>query len=352
MKIDLINDKVYNDKNIKIVKNIIIECFTETKEWYRKPLINECIKRLGLSNTLIKDKSYNSLFTKCKSLIGSVITMMINDGHLFLNDKKILVLLKDITVILQEDDVKNFIGSLLKKQSLSKKEIYNICIKYYKVDKTATKDDDKELKLIISKILKSSVDDNVLKCENDLYSFVSSNTGLDCKIYNVINESKSENIRTCLKKAISIKGGEFFEAFSVKVVSDYYKYTKNQVLESKVTGGSEDNGIDGVIKLMDTLNKETLILMQAKVRTSCQVTLKEVREFYGAFKSLKGDVGIFITNTTFHREAVKFSKLMSDLILIDIDLLLKLCNITNTGIIMKNDSYILDENVFVNENFN
>ena len=122
---------------------------------------------------------------------------------------------------------------------------------------------------------------------------------------------------------ISTKDGEFFEAYSVNVLTKYLIYKNNEILESKVTGGSEDNGIDGVIKIKDLLNKQTNILIQSKVRTNCQVTLKEVREFYGAFKALKGDIGIFITNTTFHREAVKFSKLMSDLILIDIDLLLK-----------------------------
>ena len=39
-----------------------------------------------------QDKSYNSIFTKCKSLIGSVITTMINEGYLFLNDAKLILL--------------------------------------------------------------------------------------------------------------------------------------------------------------------------------------------------------------------------------------------------------------------
>lgn len=353
MKIDLINEKAYSDKNIKIVKKLIIDCFIAKTEWYRKPLINTVVKNLGLSEEIVKDKSYNSIFTKCKSLIGSVITSMINDGHLYLNDKKLLVLLKDIKVIVQEDDVKNYIGSLLKKQPLSKKEINSLCIKYYKADKTETKEDDNELKQIISQILKSSVNDNILKLENNMYSFVSSNTGLDCKIQNVINESKIEEILPSLRKAISIKGGEFFEALSVKVVSEYFKYTKNTIIEAKVTGGSEDNGIDGIIEFTDTLRKNTRILMQAKVRTNNQVTLKEVREFYGAFKSQKADVGIFITNASYHREAIKFSKTMNDLVLIDGEILLELCMLTNTGIIKNEDNTtVLDEKIFVYENFN
>ena len=172
MQIDLINSKVYNENNIKIVRKLIIDCFTDRPEWYRKPLINTVVKQLGLSSEVLKDKSYNSIFTKCKSLIGSVINDMINDGYLYLDNRKILVLLKDIKVILQEDDVKNYIGSLLKKGPLSKKDINNQCINYYKTNKTDTTDDDSELKQIIANILKTSISNNILKLENSLYSFV------------------------------------------------------------------------------------------------------------------------------------------------------------------------------------
>lgn len=353
MKIDLINDKVYSDKNIQVVKKLIIECFIEKPEWYRKPLINTVVKQLGLSNTLLSDKSYNSVFTKCKSLIGSVITSMINDNYLYLNDKKILVLLKDIKVIVKNDDVKSYIGSLLKISPLSKKDINNKVLSFFKADKTETKDDDNELKQIISTILKTSINDNILKLENNLYSFVSSNTGLDSKIQSVVNESKNDNILNRLKNAISVKGGEFFEALSVKVVSDYLKYKNNTIITAKVTGGSEDNGIDGIIEITDALKKNTLILMQAKVRTSNQVTLKEVREFYGAFKAQKADIGIFITNATYHKEAIKFSKNMNDLVLVDGEILLDLCKLTNLAIIKNDDNtYSLDEKIFIYENFN
>ena len=265
MKLDLINEKVYNEKNESIVRKNIINLFTIKNKWHRKPLINECIEQLNLSEQIKNDKSYNSLFTKCKSLIGSVITSMINEGYLFLNDAKELVLLKEVSVILHEDEVKNYIGSLLKLSALSKKEIINNCIKYYKVNKTETKDDDNELKTIINKILKQGINDNLLKLENNEYSFLSLNTALDCKIKNVINESKTEPLINCLKKALVIKGGEFFEAFSVKILTEYFKYKNNTIVSSSVTGGSQDNGIDGIIELTDELNKQTKILIQAKV---------------------------------------------------------------------------------------
>ena len=198
--------------------------------------------------------------------------------------------------------------------------------------------------------LDQGINDNLLKLENNKYSFVSLNTALDCKIKNIINESKTEPVIDCLKKALVIKGGEFFEAFSVKVLTEYFKYKNNKIVTSSVTGGSQDNGIDGIIELTDDLKKQTKILIQSKVRTKF-VTLKEVREFYGAFKSEKGDVGIFITNATFHKEALKFSKNLNDLVLVDDEILLNICNITNVGIKPFNDTYILDEDIFVNEHF-
>lgn len=352
MKLDLINEKIYNEKNEKIVRKQIIECFKIKQQWYRKLLINTCVDQFDLSEQIKQDKSYNSIYTKCKSLVGTVITSMINEGYLFLNDVKLLVLLKDISVIIHEDEVKNYIGSLLKINTLTKNEIINKCIKYYKVDKTETKEDDKELRKVINNILKQGINDNVLKINNNYYSFVSSDTALDCKIYNIINESKKEPLINCLKQAISIKGGEFFEAYSVKILSEYFKYKNNTILCAKVTGGSEDNGIDGIIELIDDINKKTIVLIQAKVRTKCQVTLKEVREFYGAFKSKKADIGIFITNNNYHREAIKFAKGINDLVLIDDEILLKLASITKCGIVNNKDYYMLDENIFVKENFN
>ena len=69
MKLDLINEKVYNEKNIRLVTKIIIDSFVAKDKWYRKPLINNCLEQLNLSDQIKSDKSYNSLFTKCKNCL-------------------------------------------------------------------------------------------------------------------------------------------------------------------------------------------------------------------------------------------------------------------------------------------
>lgn len=351
MKIEIVNGKVYNDNNAKIAGAAILDCFKEKKEWHRKPLINKCVKSFGLPANELKDTSYNSLFTKCKSLVGSVLTYMINEGYLYLTDKKELVLQKDIRVIIKVEDVTDYIGSLLKKFPLTKKEITQACVKEYKTDKTETLKDDQELENIINKVLKGACKNNILKKENNKYCFTSNTTGLDCKMQNIVNCS-CNNLKDSLIKAISLKGGEFFEVLSTKVVTEYFRYKHNQIEISKVTGGSQDNGIDGYITMTDLIGNDNIVLIQAKVRTSCQVTLKEVREFYGAFKSAHGDIGIFTTNSTYHREAVKFAKKLNDLVLIDGNVLFELCKLTHVGIVNKNGIDMLDEDIFINENFN
>ena len=352
MKISILNGKVFSNKNVAIVKKLILDCFEKQSNWYRKPLINECVSLFGLSEQETKDKSYNSIFTKCKSLVGSVINEMIADGYLFLTDAKVLVLLIDIKVILKEDEITNYLGSLLKKKEMTRDEIISCCVKKYKTDKTKTQEDDLELINLIDNILNKYLTKSVIKKENLLYSFVSTNkTGLDCVIQNIIENSKVDSLHESLVKAISVKGGEFFEAFSVKILTEYYKHNNNKILTSKVTGGSSDNGIDGIIEYQTLLDNKVLVLMQAKARTSTQVTLKEVREFYGAFKSQNGTLGIFTTNTTYHNEAKKFAENLDDLILIDGKKFEQLCILTKTAVKKYKNKYILDKEIFLEENF-
>ena len=87
--------------------------------------------------------------------------------------------------------------------------------------------------------------------------------------------------------------------------------------KSEVTGGSDDGGIDGIVETLDRLGYREVIYLQAKNRKKIQVTLKEVRGFYGALCAYGGSRGIFITTSFFHRDAEKFIKGIDNLIGID-----------------------------------
>ena len=87
--------------------------------------------------------------------------------------------------------------------------------------------------------------------------------------------------------------------------------------------------------------------MQAKVRTNNQVTLKEVREFYGAVNVLGGTRGIYITSSTFHESAQKLLDSVGNCVGIDGDKLFELIEKTGYGITKtKNGEYLLDPAIF------
>ena len=87
-----------------------------------------------------------------------------------------------------------------------------------------------------------------------------------------------------------------------------------------VTQYAKDGGIDGIIK-EDKLGLDT-IYVQAK-RWDNVVTVKEVRGFVGALDEFGGTKGVFITTSSFTKDALHYSPKNKKVILIDG---LQLCN--------------------------
>jgi len=80
-------------------------------------------------------------------------------------------------------------------------------------------------------------------------------------------------------------------------------------------GGSGDEGIDGIIK-EDKLGLDT-IYVQAK-RWANSIGSPEIQKFVGALHGQKARKGIFVTTSTFTKDAMDFaSKIDSKVVLID-----------------------------------
>jgi restriction system protein len=80
-------------------------------------------------------------------------------------------------------------------------------------------------------------------------------------------------------------------------------------------GGSGDGGIDGIISL-DRLGLEK-VYVQAK-RWQASVGRPEVQSFYGALRGRHANKGVFLTTSTFTREAHEFARQVADsIVLID-----------------------------------
>ena len=126
----------------------------------------------------------------------------------------------------------------------------------------------------------------------------------------VVNENR-------FAEQINHAGGAFFTEFVARLFEQYYRSRGVTVCGRYVVDGSEDKGVDVILQTVDELGLGDLVLLQAKTRSSGQVTLKELREFYGVMAAENADHGIFVTTSTFTTDAVTFARSHPDLAAVD-----------------------------------
>ena len=98
----------------------------------------------------------------------------------------------------------------------------------------------------------------------------------------------------------------------------------------QAVGRSGDGGIDGIIK-EDKLGLD-LIYVQAK-RWEAVIGRPEIQKFAGALQGQRANKGVFITTSSFTREAVEYvSVINTKIILIDGDQLMSLLVDNNVGV--------------------
>jgi restriction system protein len=108
---------------------------------------------------------------------------------------------------------------------------------------------------------------------------------------------------------------EFFERLVVKLLTEM-GYGGSLADAGKAIGKSGDGGVDGVIK-EDKLGLEQ-IYIQAKRWDSASVGRPEIQKFVGALHGKRARKGIFLTTTTFTKDADEYAKgLETKVILID-----------------------------------
>jgi restriction system protein len=86
---------------------------------------------------------------------------------------------------------------------------------------------------------------------------------------------------------------------------------------ASVVGRSGDEGIDGIIK-EDRLGLESIYLQAKRWKDSHTVGRPDVQQFAGALQGQRARKGVFITTSSFSREAVEYAKgLQTTIVLID-----------------------------------
>lgn len=120
------------------------------------------------------------------------------------------------------------------------------------------------------------------------------------KIANAIDEHLQQ-IKQQLLENILANHPDFFEELVVQLLLKMgYGYDKNSGI---VTGGSHDNGIDGIIS-EDKLGLDLIYIQAKRYSITKKVSRKELQAFIGAMGHIQK--GVFITTSSYTREARTF----------------------------------------------
>ena len=154
-------------------------------------------------------------------------------------------------------------------------------------------------------------------------------------------------MREELMKKVTSSSPHFFEKLVLDlVVKMGYGGSFEDVAE--LLGKTGDEGVDGLIK-EDVLGLDKVYL-QAKRWTTGTVGRKELQSFVGALHGKGAKKGIFITTSTFTKDALEYANSLKDmtLILIDGDKLVDYMLKYNVGVQVKNAIEIkkIDEDYF------
>jgi restriction system protein len=146
----------------------------------------------------------------------------------------------------------------------------------------------------------------------------------------------------------------FFERLVVRLLTTM-GYGGSLADAGKAIGKSGDGGIDGVIK-EDKLGLD-LLFIQAKRWDSNAVGRPEIQKFVGALYGRKAKKGIFLTTSTFSKEARSYAEgLDSRVILIDGEQLAELMfdygigvSTANSYLVKRMDSDFFEDDVLTNQ---
>ncbi len=106
-------------------------------------------------------------------------------------------------------------------------------------------------------------------------------------------------------------------------------YGGSRVDAGKAIGKSHDGGIDGIIK-EDRLGLD-VIYIQAK-RWEGTVSKPEIQKFAGALIGKKAKKGVFITTSSFSKEAIEYADFTGNIVLVDGEMLARLMIEYNVGV--------------------
>ena len=286
----------------------------------------------------------SSPVVRAKSRIGMVLSASIKDGYISESESGKLLLIGYGKHVVTQEKAKDYLISLLERNAgINKTAIFRQAEADFGTDATETRADDNDLHSVLGKVLTRLVDEGHIQRKHYRYYLTVDKRYPNTEMGACLRDAAhGGDLKKCFLEAVHIRGGEWFESYCVDLLDTYYRSFGKTVLSASVTGGSDDGGIDGVIKTEDGLGYRETILMQMKNRNAVMVP-KDLREFYGAVCAEQGSRGVFITISSFPPEAWRFINRIDNLTGIDGDKLYELACICAKGILLKDGVFSLDE---------
>jgi restriction endonuclease Mrr len=304
----------------------------------RAALIKSAIDVFGLTKSELADKRTNGRLNVLRSMCGTVINEMHNRSIISRDAENLYHRNTDKPVAIRMERCEEEIIRLLGETPKKKSEIRNILVELFGTDETATPKDDNKLFTYVGQILKRLVSEKLVSYDGSIYSIS------PARAAEVQNMQEVLSLKADFLALIHSKGGEFFEHYFMNLLERYLTRCGKTVVESYVTGGSADGGIDGIAKTIDPLGFKETIMVQTKNRN--EITNEtDVRSFYGAVCAAQGSRGIYAINSDFHPMAKKLLDSIDNCVGVNGDKIFSMAIDTSYGIKRDGTKLIIDAEV-------
>ncbi len=303
----------------------------------RRPMSREELINLSIEKLSGKRCSYDGSigdYSALRGSIGEVIGEMADTGVIAKSDDKYTVV-PEKPIALRAENCEREIIALLSREPLSKDALRSRLEKYFGTDKTPSLKDDSTLHSLIGQILKRLTCSGLITLRDGKYC-IAPERHADIDDINAIVSLRADFINQ-----LHAKGGEFFEHYIMTLLGKYLSKNGKTVLENRVQGGTQDGGIDGMLKTVDTLGFRETIMVQAKNRIEL-TSETTVRGFYGSVCAKQGSRGIFATTSDFHASATEFLNEIDNCVGVNGDMIFKMALECEYGIKRKGKKYKID----------
>lgn len=305
----------------------------------RRALIGAAISAFSLSKDELSDTSTNGRLNLIRSMSGTVINEM-HSRSIISRDKNFLYHKNtDKPVAIRLEECEEELIALLREAPRTRTELRERLVKHFETDKTSTQKDDNKLFTYIGQILKRLVLEHLLETDGSLYKIAPRRAA------EIKNRHEVLSLKADFLALIHSKGGEFFEHYFMNLLEKYFIRCGKTVIESYVTGGSLDGGIDGIAKTVDSLGFKETIMVQTKNRND-PTNETDVRGFYGAVCAAQGSRGIFAVTSDFHPMAKRFLDSIDNCVGVNGDKIFAMAVDTSYGIKRDGNSLVIDGEVF------